>query len=409
MTPPPEQPEDSAAPRSSETVAILEFATPSGLTVALVTPSGLTPAHPSGPHSPVPLTPAFRPSASMTQGIAPGPDLSSSVGASATSPGVSPVRRLVARAVTIAGLLAALAWGIVEVRKLSNVERHPPRDAQDSVAAPTIPADTGADDAFLDEDAVDDAAVPGKRAATFLRTRVKRDGDLEGPPVEIAAAVTAQAVTVVNFWATWCVPCKEEFSGFQSMFELNRRDSSWGNETRFVPILVDDYENARTAYATWRNSMPDIHMALIDQKLDQGGARGGLGPTRLLDAQPDALPVTLLFDCRRRIRWFKVGALDQAAFNALADEVDVLRGELGKEKCKPPPLRSRPSTPSTPVSLLPETKTEVPDTVPVDRCNHNNKCDAHEDCKRCPAECGCKSGQKCAPRPGQLFFCKEDI
>ena len=57
------------------------------------------------------------------------------------------------------------------------------------------------------------AAVVGCRAPTFTTT------DLDGKPVRLVA-YRGQSV-VVNFWASWCVPCRKEFP---LLAELDARD-----------------------------------------------------------------------------------------------------------------------------------------------------------------------------------------
>lgn len=373
-------PQDNGAPRSSETVAIVDFSTPSGLTPALVQASGLHQAFTPPPPRQLP---------------------------SATSPGILTPRRLAFRSVFIAALLGSLAWGIAEVRQLIQAQRQGPRTSHDT--APVVAADPI--DAAEEDPELEDATLPGKHAIAFLRTHVKRDGELDGAAIELAesGAISRQAVTVVNLWATWCEPCTAELPGFQSMFALNRRDRAWGPETRFVPILVDDEEHARSAYSDRRSSMPDIHAALIDQKLDQDGVRGALQQIKLLPPEA-SLPVTLVFDCRRRISWFKVGVLDEAAFNALADEIDKLRAELGHDKCKPRRTSlakaKPPVVPTEPTVSIPAA---VPTAASTRSCNRNGKCEPRlrEDCNLCPADCPCKPGERCNPRTPAV--CKEAI
>jgi thiol-disulfide isomerase/thioredoxin len=62
-------------------------------------------------------------------------------------------------------------------------------------------------------------------------------------------------ITVVNFWATWCPPCLEEFP---SMIELNRKLDSKGVE--FVFISVDD---------NWEKVEKFLHDNVIEVKKSQ--------------------------------------------------------------------------------------------------------------------------------------------
>jgi len=70
---------------------------------------------------------------------------------------------------------------------------------------------------------------------------------------------------VVNFWATWCTPCRREMPDFQSVFERFEKDGlmviglnvgearvgieQFRDQVGFTfPILIDKEEEAQTAY-----------------------------------------------------------------------------------------------------------------------------------------------------------------
>jgi hypothetical protein len=137
--------------------------------------------------------------------------------------------------------------------------------------------------------------------------------------------------------------------------------------------------------------MPSLHAFLVDRGLGDG-VRGALEAIDLLP--PNApLPITLLFDCRRRIRWYRLGALDAPAFTVLAAEIDTLRAELGTDACKPP----RPARPAA---------TEDP------ACDRDGECEPEsgEDCDRCPRDCPCAAGRTCLTRPPpEISRCMENL
>lgn len=377
-----EPPHSPDLPRSAETIAVLDFDVPD----VPDDPSELEPGTPTQPvrkttSAPQPPRPARQP------------------------------KQLAVRIAFLTALLLCLGWGVMQVRDLFNVKRQGPRitntHAGAAAVAPGPPPDPAdALDPSLYEDP-DDTTYPGLRASTLLRTHVRQvdlerdDGD--GTIVALGDdAIALQAVTVVNLWATWCGPCKAEFSDFQDMFILNQRDRGWGSETRFVPILVDDPENARSAYRTWKTSMPPIHAALIDLKLDQGGVRNALAQIDRL-APKESLPITLLVDCRRKIRWSKMSALDADSFVILANEIDKLRAELRQDKCR----IKRPVQPSAP-PLLDHTADDAtpPEPTPARTgkpCNARRLCTEGENCNnRC---CRCPDGVRCNVRSTGIGVC----
>ncbi len=59
--------------------------------------------------------------------------------------------------------------------------------------------------------------------------------DLQGRPATVAE--WHESVTLVNFWATWCAPCRDEIPVFMSLLE-RYRDRGF----RVVGVAVDDIQ-----------------------------------------------------------------------------------------------------------------------------------------------------------------------
>ena len=115
------------------------------------------------------------------------------------------------------------------------------------------------------------AAVP----AAASPSGVPRVTSLDGSPVD--PATFAGKVVVVNFWATWCVPCIQEIPSFN---KLNRDLAAKG--VVVVGVSMDDEGAARVAPFLKKHPM-DYTVALGSDALSK---QFGL----------DSLPVTVVFD-----------------------------------------------------------------------------------------------------------------
>lgn len=58
-------------------------------------------------------------------------------------------------------------------------------------------------------------------------------------------AVSGEKITVVNFWATWCGPCREEFPAF---VQLGKNFDTKGVDVVFVSMDFDDEQPAVTSF-----------------------------------------------------------------------------------------------------------------------------------------------------------------
>jgi thiol-disulfide isomerase/thioredoxin len=59
---------------------------------------------------------------------------------------------------------------------------------------------------------------------------------LEGQTISFKEAVSAEGLTIVSFWATWCAPCKKELDAIAEIYD------EWveNYQVRLVAISVDD-------------------------------------------------------------------------------------------------------------------------------------------------------------------------
>ena len=169
------------------------------------------------------------------------------------------------------------------------------------------------------------------RPAMRLVLEALQPGAFDRPPRSIRLGsqevLPSGAIHVVNLWATWCEPCRKEMPDFQALFA---RRLDWGDQVRFVPITaLDDTDPAR-AYRDMLQSMPKAPVMLADRS-------GRAALTKTLSADPKDqlfhgnLPVTLVLDCNRRVRWAQFNQLTPQTFAELEKSVDDLRAELTDE------------------------------------------------------------------------------
>lgn len=121
-------------------------------------------------------------------------------------------------------------------------------------------------------------------------------------------------VTVVNVWATWCAPCREEFPGLLAAAAAHRSDGVR------LALVSADFDDAR----------PDVRRFLAEQgwrdtawikSEDDMPFINGLHP-----AWTGALPATLVLDREGRVRSFWEGQADQARFEGAITEALADRG-----------------------------------------------------------------------------------
>jgi thiol-disulfide isomerase/thioredoxin len=141
------------------------------------------------------------------------------------------------------------------------------------------------------------SAVAATSAAAGLMTA--RLLDLEGRPQAIEQ--WRGKVLVVNFWATWCAPCREEIPAFI------RTQEKWGTKgLQIVGIAIDEKDKVRPYAAELKINYPILIGGLdgIELARQAGNRLGGL-------------PFTVVFDRRGEVVHSQLGGVNEQKLEAL--------------------------------------------------------------------------------------------
>jgi thiol-disulfide isomerase/thioredoxin len=139
--------------------------------------------------------------------------------------------------------------------------------------------------------------VVGKSAETVTATALPIYelvlADLKGQPQGLGQ--WRGKVLIVNYWATWCLPCREEMPGF-SRLQDKYRDKG----VQFVGISIDTADKI----VEFQKTTPVTYPLLIgDMTVMENSAK--LGNSR------QALPFTAVFDREGRLVATKLGRLSE--------------------------------------------------------------------------------------------------
>jgi thiol-disulfide isomerase/thioredoxin len=112
-------------------------------------------------------------------------------------------------------------------------------------------------------------------------------------------------VLIVNFWATWCVPCREEMPVF---VQIQKEQGERG--VQFVGIAVDDAAKVRDFAAELGLNYPTLI-----------GGYGAIELSRSLGNRVGALPYTLVIDRAGNVSHAHLGPIKPADLRAIIGQL----------------------------------------------------------------------------------------
>ncbi len=74
--------------------------------------------------------------------------------------------------------------------------------------------------------------------------------NMNGEKVDISTLVGKGNIVVINFWATWCVPCKKELNNISELYD----DWKEKYKMEFIAVSIDDSKNTTKVKTTVNGS-----------------------------------------------------------------------------------------------------------------------------------------------------------
>jgi thiol-disulfide isomerase/thioredoxin len=158
--------------------------------------------------------------------------------------------------------------------------------------------------------------------ASFAAPAQKRKGRAAKQKPIVVSAIDTEALKhmiteqrerplLVNFWATWCDPCRDEFPDLVKIDKEYRPHS-----LDFVTISLDDFSDIKTGVPKFLGSMKATMPAYLLNVTDPEPA------INLVDSQwGGSLPATFLYNSEGEVVYKHLGRVDPNELRAAIDKL----------------------------------------------------------------------------------------
>ena len=149
------------------------------------------------------------------------------------------------------------------------------------------------------------------KASAQARTPVVREIDAEGLKKLLQRDGKQARPLLVNFWATWCDPCREEFP---DLVQINKDYKARGLE--FITVSLDDAGEIKTVVPQFlrqmRSTMPAFLLNVTDPE----------ATIKWVDAEWNGgLPATFLYDAQGQVVFKHLGRVKPEELRAALEKV----------------------------------------------------------------------------------------
>jgi thiol-disulfide isomerase/thioredoxin len=148
-----------------------------------------------------------------------------------------------------------------------------------------------------------------KRAAK--RSAVVREIDAEALKDLLRRGSITGRPLLVNFWATWCDPCREEFP---DLVKIDKQYRAKGLD--FIAVSLDDRQDIKTAVPKFLRQMRATMPAYLLSVKDPEPAINAVDP-----AWGGALPATFLYDAEGNVAYKNFGRIKDFELRAAVEKL----------------------------------------------------------------------------------------